>query len=193
MASKQLEAKRKITGSNTWPSCSTLQDAIRLPCWCSTSTWQDHVTMVVSYIDKQNARIQVDQFDLQTAKELKSLETHLETRLIQSLHLVNIFLQRQSPRSVQTFSTASRYDIWFDYNINIRTIRSSQDQDVYPSSGVICLYCVFSNNAKWEGMPLHNDTAHSECTRPIRMKAMCCQGPTGKVVLYGKISSSHKS
>lgn len=35
----------KIAGSNTWPSCSTLQDAIRLPCWCSTSTWQDHVTM----------------------------------------------------------------------------------------------------------------------------------------------------
>lgn len=54
----------------------------------------------VSYIDKQNARIQVDQLDLQTPKELKSLETHLETRFIQSLHLANIFLQRRSPRSV---------------------------------------------------------------------------------------------
>lgn len=47
MASKQLEGAelQAANVSNTWPSCSTLQDAIRLPCWCSTSTWQDHVTM----------------------------------------------------------------------------------------------------------------------------------------------------
>lgn len=56
---------------------------------------------------------------------------------------------------------------------------------------IFFLYCVLSNNPKWEGIPLHNDTAHSECTRPTRRKAMWCRGPTRKIVWQNNAKYLH--
>ena len=99
MASKQLEGAelQAATHGLHAPHCKML---FACPAGVALAPDKTMLLCFLSYIDKLNARIQVDQLDLQTPKELKSLETHLETRFIQSLHLANIFLQRRSPRSV---------------------------------------------------------------------------------------------
>ena len=96
MASKQLEGAKLQAATHGLhaPHCKML---FACPAGVALAPDKTMLLCFLSYIDKQNARIQVDQLDLQTPKELKSLETHLETPFIQSLHLANIFLQRRSP------------------------------------------------------------------------------------------------